>query len=129
MLVDDTTDHCTAVPQSLDGVSIQYELSVNSACGNGNDVIVHVTVEQDTDCNDLVSALSVKESDDNCSKNSVNMKRCSLITSGVESDKKVCRLRCKCADSTDSCLLQIYSRGLVPNPPEIKICEIKIETP
>ena len=129
MLVDDATDHCTAVPQSLDGVSVQYELSVNSACGNGNDVIVHVTVEQDTDCNDLVSALSVKESDDNCSKNSVKMNRCSLIDSEVNSGKKVCRLRCKCAESADSCLLQIYSRGLVPNPPEIKIFEIKIETP
>ena len=59
----------------------------------------------------------------------MNMKRCSPITSGVESDKKVCRLRCKCADTADFCLLQIYSRGLVPNPPEIKICEIEIEMP
>ena len=129
MLVDDATDHCTAVPQSLDGASVHYEISVNSACGNGIDVIVHVTVEQDTDCNDLVSALSVKASDDNCSKNSMNIRRCSLIISEVESGKKVCRLRCKCADTADSCLLLIYSRGLVPNPPEIKICEIKIETP
>ena len=129
MLVDDTTNHCTAVSQSLDGVSTQYELSVNSTCGNGKDVTVGVMVEQDTDYSDMVSALSVKESDANCSRNRVIVKRCSLITWGVESDKKVCRLRCKCADSAESCLLQIYSRGLVSNPPEIKICEIKIETP
>ena len=128
MLINDATDHCTAVPQSLDGVSVQYQLSVNSACGNGNDVTFGVTVEQDTECHDLVSALSVKESDDDCSRNSVNMKRCSLIDSEVDSNKKVCRLRCKCADSADSCLLQIYSRGLVPNPSEIKICKIDIES-
>ena len=60
-LVDGANNYCTKVPQSLDGVSVQYELSVKTACGNGNDVTVRVTVEQDTDCNDLVSALSVKE--------------------------------------------------------------------
>ena len=127
-MVDDIKNNCIAVPQSLEGFSIQYELFVNSACGNGNDVIVHVTMDLETDCHDLVSALSMKESDDNCSKNSMKMNRCSLIDSEVNSGKKVCRLRCKCADSSDSCLLQIYSRGLVPNPPEIKICEIDIGT-
>ena len=50
------------------------------------------------------------------------------MDSEVDSDKRVCRLRCQCADTTDSCLLQIYSRGLVPNPPEIKICKIDIES-
>ena len=79
MLVNDTTDNCTAVPQSLDGVFVQYEFSVNSACGNGNDVTVRVTVDQDTDCNDLASALSVKEADGNCSRNSMKMNRCSLM--------------------------------------------------
>ena len=118
-----------AVPQSLDGVSVQYTLSVNSACGNGNDVIVQVTMDLETDCHDLVSALSMKESDDNCGKNSVKMNRCSLIDSEVNSGKKMCRLRCKCAYSSDSCLLQIYSRGLVQNHPDIKICEIEIGTP
>ena len=126
VLVDGIKDNCIAVPRSLDGVSIQYELSVSSACGNGNDVTVRVTVDLDVGCHNLVSALSVKEFDDNCSKNSMKMNRCSLIDSEVDSEKKVCRLRCKCADSADSCLLQIYSRGLVPNPPEIKICEIEI---
>ena len=127
-MVDGIKDNCIAVPQSLDGVSIQYELSVKTACGNENDVIVHVTMDLDADCHNLVSSFSVKESEDNCSKNSMKMNRCSLIDSGVGSDKKVCRLRCKCADSSDSCLLQIYSRGLVQNPPEIKICEIEIGT-
>ena len=128
MLVDDITHHCTAVPQSLDGLSVQYEFSVNSACGNGNDVTVRVIMDLDADCHHLVSVLSMKE-DDSCSKNSVKMNRCLLIDSEVNSGKKVCVLRCKCADSADSCLLQIYSRGLIRNPPEIKICEIKIETP
>ena len=127
VLLDGTTDHCTTVPQSTGRLSVQYELFVNSACGNGNHVTVRVTMEMDDDCNDLVSALSVKEADDDCSRNSIKMKRCSLIESVVEFDKKICRLRCKCADSADSCLLQIYSRGLVPNPPEMKICEIEVE--
>ena len=86
-------------------------------------------MDRESDCNDLVSTLSMKESDDDCIRNSMNMKICSPIDSEVEIDKKVCRLRCKCADTADSCLLQIYSRGLVPNPPEINICEIEIETP
>ena len=128
MTVDNTTDHCTAVPQPPDGVFIQYELSVNSACGNGNDVTVRVTVDQDTDCKDLMSALSMKESD-NCSRKSMKMKRCSLIDPDIDSEKKVCRLRCRCANSADSCLLLIYSRGLIQNTPEMKICEIGIETP
>ena len=128
-LVDGSRDQCLTVPQSPDGVSIHYELFVNSQCGNGRDVIVKVTMDLNADCNDLVSTLSVKESEDNCSRNSMKMKRCSLMESIVDSDKKVCRLRCKCADTADSCLLQIYSRGLIPNPTEIKICEIQIETP
>ena len=84
MLVDGTTDHCTPVLQSLDGLSIQYEFSVNSACGNGNDVAVHVTMDLNADCNDLVSALSMTEADDNCSRNSIKMNRCSLIDSEVK---------------------------------------------
>ena len=128
-LVEGTSDHCIRVLRLPDGVSVHYELSVSSACGNGNDVTVRVIMDQESDCNDLVSALSVKESHDNCSRNSVNMKKCLLIDTLVDSDKKVCRLRCKCADTADSCLLQIYSRGLAPNPPEIKICEIQIEMP
>ena len=128
-LVDGSRDQCVTVPQSPDSVSIQYELSVNSQCGNGRDVIVKVTMDLNAACSDLVSSLSVKEAEDNYSRHSAKMKRCSLMDSIVDSDKTACRLRCKCADSADSCLLQIYSRGLVPNPPEIKICEIQIETP
>ena len=89
MLIDDITNHCIEVSQSLDGVSIQYELSVKSACGNGNDVAVRVTMDLDADCNDLVSALSMTEADDNCSRNSIKMNRCSLIDSEVNSGKKV----------------------------------------
>ena len=106
---------------------VHYELSVNSRCGNGNDVTVKVTMDLNADCNDLVSALSVK--DDDCNRSSMKMKKCLLIHVMIDSDKKVCRSRCKCADSADFCLLQIYSRGLVPNPPEIKICEIEVEIP
>ena len=126
-LVDGSRDQCVTVPQSPDSVSIHYELSVNSQCGNGRDVIVKVTMDLNADCSDLV--YSVKESEDNCSRNSMKMKRCSLMEFIVDSDKNVCRLRCKCADTADSCLLQIYSKGLIPNSPEIKICEIQIETP
>ena len=128
VLLDGAIDNCAALPQSMEGLSVQYELSVNSACGDGNDVTIHVTVDTYTDCNNLVSALSVKESDDDCSRSSMKMKRCSLIES-FKSDTRVCRLRCKCADSADSCLLQIYSRGWIPNPDEIKICEIEVKTP
>ena len=128
-MVDGSRDQYNTVPQSPAGVSIHYELSVNSQCGNGRDVIVKVTMDLNADCNDLVSTLSVKESEDNCSRNSKKMKRCSLMESIIDYEKTACRLRCKCADSADSCLLQIYSRGLIQNPPEIKICQIHIETP
>ena len=128
-LVDGIKNHCTAVPQSVDGLSVHFELSVNGKCGNGEDVIVKVTMDLESDCNDLVSALSMKESDDDCTKNSIKMNKCSLMDSEADSNKNVCRLRCKCVDSAHPCLLQIYSRGLIPNPPEIKICEIEIETP
>ena len=129
ILVDGNTDNCTAPPQSPDGLSVQYELSVRRACGNGTDVTIRATVDNKTDCNTLGSVLSVKEDDDDWSRNSIKMNRCTLIQVVIESDKKVCRLSCKCADSADSCLLQICSRGLVPNPPEIKICEIEVEIP
>ena len=130
VLVDGTADNCTALPQSPDGLSVQYELSVNSACGNRNDVTVHATVDNKTDCNDLVTALSMKELKDDCSRNSMKMNRCTMIQGLVvdTSGKKICRLRCKCAESADYCVPQIYSRGLVQNPTEIKICEIGIET-
>ena len=102
---------------------------MNSICGNGNDVTVRVTVDNKTDCNDLVSAFSVKELDGDCSRNNMKMNRCSVIVGLVvdPTGNKVCRLRCKCADSADSCLIQIYSRGLVSNPPEMMICEIEVE--
>ena len=44
-LIDGTTDQCIATPQSPDGVSVQYQFSVNSGCENGNDVTVCVTVD------------------------------------------------------------------------------------
>ena len=87
-LVDGTTDHCTKVPQSTDGVIVQYELYVNSTCGNGNDVTVRLTLDQDTDCYDLVSVLSMRELDNECSRNSMKMKRCSLMESDVDSGRK-----------------------------------------
>ena len=83
-------------------------------------------MDEEYDCNNLLSALSMKETDAACSKKNMKMKRCSLIDSLVDFGKKVCRLRCKCADSADSCLLQIYSRSFVPNPEEIKICEVEV---
>ena len=128
-LVNGIKDQCAAVPQSVDGLSIHYEFSVNSKCGNGENVNVKVTMDRESDCNDLVSALSMKESADNCSRNGMNMKRCSLMKSEADSNNNVCMLRCKCTVSANPCILQIYSTGLIQNPPEIKIFEIEIETP
>ena len=53
VLVDGATEECTAVPVWPDGVSTQYELSINSTCGNGNDVIVLVTIDQEDDCKEM----------------------------------------------------------------------------
>ena len=128
-LVDGNTENCIKVPESMDGLSVRYQLSVYSRCGNGNDITVGVTVDNKTNCTDLVSVLSVKEADDECGRSSLKMNRCLLINVIIDSDRRVCSLRCECADSADSCLLQIYSRGLVSNPPEIKICKIDVLTP
>ena len=99
VLVDGSSDVCINIPQPPDGVSVQYELSVNSQCGNGHDVIVSLTIHQDADCHDLLSAFNIIESGNDCSRKSMNIKKCSLIHSVTDSDKRVCRLKCKCADT------------------------------
>ena len=129
VLLDGIKDQCTVVPWSVDGLAVHYELAVGSRCGTRNDVTVKVKMDLNADCDDLVSALSVKEGDDDCGRNSMKMNRCSMVESVVDSDRRVCRSRCKCTDSADSCLLQIYSRGWISNNPEIKICEVEIEIP
>ena len=42
-------------------------------------------------------------SEEKCGKNSVKVTRCEITESGVDDGNRVCSLKCKCAESAESC--------------------------
>ena len=119
--------------QPRGGASLQFELTVNSACGVNGNINVNVTVGMGTACDDLISVLFTKNSANQCSysnnRNNVRLNRCEIVRSGVADDsgKRACSMKCKCADSAGHCDIQVYSySGVAANRQNVLLCEISV---
>ena len=130
-LLDDDTNTCVMI-QPRGGASLQFELTVNSACGVNDNINVNVTVGMETACDDLISVLFTKNSENQCNngnRNNVRLNRCGIVQSGIADDsgKRVCSMKCKCADSAGSCDIQVYSySGVASNQQNVRLCEISV---
>ena len=49
---------------------------------------------------------------------------CDVINEKQIDGKRVCEMRCKCAESADQCMIHIFS-GITPR--DMSICEIKAD--
>ena len=129
-LLDDDTGTCLMI-QPRGGASLQVELSVNRACGVNGNINVNVTVGMETACDDLISVIFTKNSENQCNNNhnNVRLNRCETVQSGVADDsgKRVCSLKCKCADSAAPCDIQVYSySGVASTQQNVRLCEISV---
>ena len=95
-------------------------------CGDGYNINVKITVDQNTECHKLNSILGTGDDYGDC-KNTVKIKRCQVTEPTVKMDKRVCKLKCKCSNSANQCQIQIYSLGLTQNNQEIKLFEISMQ--
>ena len=122
-LTDGDTDTCVTI-QPQDGAVLQYELSVNKTCSHDNTGSVKVTAAIETNCYDLESMFVTEGSEEKCGKNSVKMTRCEMTESAVDDGNRVCSLKCKCADSANSCVrsIQMYTPMKAM---DVQICELK----
>ena len=131
-LLDDDTSTCVMI-QPRGGASLQFELTVNRACGVNGNINVKVTVGMETACDDLLSLIFTKNSENQCNnsnnRNNLRLNRCEIVRSGVADDsgKRVCSMKCKCADSAGSCDIQVYSySGVASNRQNVRLCEISV---
>ena len=126
-ITDGSTNTCARVTQSPDGVSVQYTLSLNSVCGDKNQIKIQVTMEIQSDCADLINMISVEETSKcgNAYKNSMSVKKCKVTGSAVEQEKRVCGLECKSADSANQCLIHLHS-VFNKNIGDVDVCEINM---
>ena len=132
-LLDDDTNTCVMI-QPRGGASLQFELTVNDACGVNDNINVNVTVGMETACDHLISVLFTKNSENQCNNgnrnnNNVRLNRCEIVRSGVADDsgKRACSMKCKCADSAGYCDIQVYSySGVAANRQNVLLCEISV---
>ena len=61
--------------------------------------------------------------ENNCGNNSVKMIRCEITESDVDGGNRVCSLKCKCAESAESCDIYIYPNMKLAS---VQICEIYV---
>ena len=64
-----------------------------------------------------------ERTENNCGNNSVKVMRCEMIESDVDEGNRVCSLKCKCAESAESCQVQLYSSVHHVN---MEILELKV---
>ena len=87
-------------------------------------VAVLITVENSTVCTELADAVFI-EKFSRCSDGNPYYVGCYLIAEIQSADgKRVCEMRCKCADSADQCMIHILS-GITPK--DMGICDIKAD--
>ena len=121
-LTDGDTNTCVNI-QSRTGVILKYEINVNKDCSHDNHVFINATVVMATDCYDLESVFVTEKPESSCSNGGMIVHKCIMIEFVVQGDNRVCSLRCKCAESVNSCAIQVYSNV---KPINIQICEISV---
>ena len=99
-----------------------YQIGIHDNCIKP-EVNVSVAVDNSTTCDDVRGAIFSEKPHSGC-----NDKRFGACTFTGENqfvrNKRICSLRCKCAESADQCLVHIFS-GITPK--EMSFCEIKAD--
>ena len=118
---DDST--CAPVNQATpDGPILQYSYSVKNKCIDNDIVTLKVKMNSVEPFWYLSSVFFTERAAKTCdNKDSEHLHRCTVLESGVEDDRSVCTLSCKCDNSLDQCFLQVYS-GMRPDIPEFGVC-------
>ena len=82
-----------------------------------------VTGEESTTCDELRGTIFMEKPSD-CGEGNPHYGVCDVINEKQMDGKRVCAMRCKCAESADQCLIHIFS-GITPK--DMSICEIKAD--
>ena len=121
-LIDGDVSTSVTIPRTPEGVYEQFTIIVNDNCYQGNMFNIDVTVNLDTTCDLVRSAILIGKSS-NC--NRIKLDKCSVVTSEVTSGKTKCSVTCKYADSAELCQFHLYS---VLNQQDLEIWEISTTT-
>ena len=102
-------------------VSRHYELGVHGNCTQPQ-ISVQVTTDKLTTCEEMRDAVFMQKT--GCNNVSPQYGICDVINEKQTDGKRMCAMRCKCAESADQCLIHIFS-GITPK--DISICEINAD--
>ena len=124
-LIDNETNTCITIPQKKTGATKMYELSIYGNCSIGSEVTLNVAMESTGTCNDLRYVIVMAKLNAGCSDLNNHFKVCHVTDL---CGTNVCSVKCKCTNSADQCLINLYS-GLKATTPPVNICEIAIQLP
>ena len=112
--VDGERGTCIRLEQPQERAQIQATLLVNNGCRNSPNINLNVTVNEQTQCNELLSMIFIEKPTATCSK----AVKCEVISSVIEEGNRVCGIVCPCTDSANQCLIHLI------NEINVEICEI-----
>ena len=122
-LIDGDSSTCSPVPfRTNRTVSRHYELGIHGHCTRP-EIAVLVTGENSTTCDELRGAVFMEKPSD-CGEGNPHYGICDVINEKQSNGKRMCAMRCKCAESVDKCLIHIFS-GITPK--DMRICDIKAD--
>ena len=123
-LIDGDTATCSLLPfRTYATPSHHYDLSIHRHCAQP-EIAVLITVENSTACAELADTVFMEKLS-GCNDANPYDVGCDLIREMQSAEgRRVCEMRCKCADSADQCMIHILS-GITPK--DIDICEIKAD--
>ena len=121
---DGDTNTCSSVPfQNKIGFR-HYQIGLHDNCIKP-EVNMSVAVDKSTTCDDVRGAIFMEKSHSGCDNNGSMFAACSFTGENQSvNSKRICSLKCKCAESADQCIIHIFS-GIIPK--DISICEIKAD--
>ena len=123
-LIDGDTNNCSPVPFLQGTVSRHYELGIHSNCTR-SEISVSISMETSATCAELRDAIFLEKPRSDCVDDSPHYGVCDVINENQADGKRVCEMRCKCAESADQCLIHIFS-GITSK--DISICEITADS-
>ena len=125
LMTDSDNSTCAPVNQPTpDGAVLQYTYSILNKCMDNGNFRLKVTMDSVVPCSYLRTVFFTEKVKGTCdNKESDRLHPCTVLESGVEDDRSICTLWCKCASSSDQCFLQVYS-GMKPDIPQFGVCDV-----
>ena len=104
-------------------ISRHYEFGIHGDCSQP-EVTVSITGKYSAACSELRDTVFMEKLSSDCDDVRPQYGICDVINEKQSDGKRICSLRCKCAESADQCLIHIFS-GVAPK--DMRICEIKAD--